>query len=206
MRAIGMRLRPSARGGTARVGHLSGPVTGVKPRLTDRLRFAGRLLGMPASLVYRAVALFIGVVYWLGWRSSVPDVVLALVTAALAGLVAWTVWSARWLAGLRWERILLDLPRRHRRIPGPAPGVWATDVVPDDGRYGVMLLHFGRRGRPTPPTAPNAPYGPWGRHADVGPSRTRTIVAFESVEDETTAARALQRLTDTAANRGRIDS
>jgi hypothetical protein len=161
---------------------------------------------MPSSVVYRALALFIAIVYWLGWESSVSDAVLALVTAALAGLVGWSVWAARFLASLKWEQMLLDLPRRHRRIPGPAPGVWATDVVPSDGRYGVLLLHFGRRGRPTPPTAPDAPWTPWGQDADVRPSSTRTIVAFEWADDEAAAAQAVHQLTETAANRGRFVS
>lgn len=193
--------RPSARSGTARAGRdsaLSAPLTSVKPRLTDRLRFAAWLLGWPASLVYRPLVLFIGIVYWLGWQSSVSDAVLALVTAALVGLVVWSAWAARWLARQRWEEMLLDLPRRHRRIAGPGPGVWATDIVPFEGRYAVLLLHFGRRGRPTPPSAPDAPWTPWGRHADVRTSTTRTIVAFEWAEDEAAAAQAAQRLAQSA--------
>jgi hypothetical protein len=142
-------------------------------------------------------------VYWLGWESSVSDAVLALVTAALAGLVGWSVWAARFLASLKWEQMLLHLPRRPRRILGlrRASGRPTSSLR----RALRVLLHVARRGRPTPPTAPDASWTPWGQDADVRPSSARTIVAFEWADDEA-AARAVHRLTETAANRGRFVS
>jgi hypothetical protein len=180
---------------------LTGPLTGVRPRPIDRARLVGRALGYPSTLLVRAVVLLVAIVGWLGWDSSVSDPILALVTIALLALLAWTARAAWWLTHVIWEEEQLDLPRRLRRIDGPGPGIWATDIVPYEGRYGVLVLHYGRLARPTPPTAPNAPSTPWGRDASVRSGTTRTVVAFEWAADEATAESAVKRLTDASANR-----
>ena len=90
---------------------------------------------------------------------------------------------------------LLDLPRRRRAIPGPPPGTWATEVVPTPEGYAVLLLHFAKRGEPTPPPARDVPpAAPWGQTAGIGLRRTRTIVALEWADDEASAYAAAARL------------
>jgi hypothetical protein len=177
------------------------PLTGVKPRITDRLRMVWRVLGVPTTLILRGVRVAIVITALLAWQTSLPDAALALVAVALLAVLLWATRLSWWLSGHLWEQELLDLPRRHRRIPGPRPGTWATDVVPADGRYAVLLLHYGREGRPHPADALDAPYEPWGGDANVRSSRTRTVVAFEWADDAAAAQDVVARFTRDAAAR-----
>ncbi len=122
--------------------------------------------------------------YGLGWEvGGGAPVAVALASVAF---VAYVVWYARlvwWFEGELWSAYLLDLPRRRRAIPGPAPGTWATDVVRADGRYAVLLLHFGTDRRRVPPRADDVPPEGWGHYPLLPLRGTRTVVALEWAEE-----------------------
>ncbi len=173
----------------------TGVLTGEVPRLGDRLRFAAtvaprQVLHMLANFLVAAVGAW-GLAWQIAGGAAVAVVPVAVV------FVAYVVWYARgvwWLEGELWSGYLLDLPRRRRAIPGPAPGTWATDVVPADGRYAVLLLHFGDDRRWVPPRADDVPLERWGHHPLLPLRGTRTVVALEWADDCRAAQAAAARM------------
>ncbi|HEV2784969.1 MAG TPA: hypothetical protein VGV67_01165 [Solirubrobacteraceae bacterium] len=143
----------------------------------------------------RNVVIAAALVYGIGWRIADGGPLAAVIAAiALCAVLAWHARMVWWLESELWSSHLLDLPRRRRAIAGPGPGTWATDVVPADGRYAALLLHFGERGAPAPPPADDVPDEPWGDHARIGSRTKRTIVALEWADDARTAQAAAARM------------
>ena len=171
-------------------------LTGEVPRLGDRLHFTVTVAPRQVLHLLGNVVVAAAHTYGLGWKvGGGAAVAVALAAVAFAAYVIWYARLVWWLEGEQWSAYLLDLPRRRRAIPGPAPGTWATDVVPAAGRYAALLLHFGADRRWIPPQADGVPPGERSGHYPLLPLRgTRTVVALEWAEDYAAAQAVAARM------------
>lgn len=193
---------------------MSGPVTGFRPRIRDRLRFAASASAFTGRLAWGAVVGVALLVYLAWWLTDGAPLLVGLGAAAGALFLAWALRLYAEATQDLWRTHRYDFPRRRRSIPGPPPGDWAIDVVPVRERYAVLLLHYTERGDlwpPDPVVAPRAqdtPPGRWAEPQMITARRLRTLVAFDWADDvaaaESVAEKLAARPAEIAAGRYRL--